>query len=61
MLSRKQSGKWVKVAEKDQSVKAGGGFNTSFARPKSGSCKVVAKFAGTGLYAASKDTTQFPC
>ena len=61
VLSRKQSGKWVKVAEKEPSVKAGGGFNTSFARPKSGSCKVVAKFAGTGLYAASKDTTQFPC
>jgi len=42
-------------------VDAGSLFNTSFARPKSGSCKVVAKFAGTGLYAASKDTTQFPC
>ena len=53
VLSRKQSGKWVKVAE----GAVGQGrrrFNTSFARPKSGSCKVVAKFAGTALYAPAR-------
>jgi hypothetical protein len=61
-LSRRQNGRWVKIAEKSPVVKAGGGgFSASFARSKRGDCRVIARFAGDDLHEPSKDTATFRC
>ena len=70
-LYRKVSGSWVRIKAKKPALFGrfdanGDGFSdsrfsTSFARPRPGTCRIIAKFRGDADHGPSKATKIFTC
>ena len=60
-LYRKKNGSFVRLAVKRPMLTSLSRYAASFARPRRGTCKVTARFAGDGDHLASARTVTFRC
>lgn len=60
-LSRKQHGKFKKVDSAHPALNTAGKYSSEFPRPKSGTCKLLAKYPGDTNFAPSSASKTFGC
>jgi hypothetical protein len=60
-LYRKRGGSFHLLTTKSPMLSALSTYSTAFARPRSGTCKVVSRYAGDATHKASRRATTFGC
>jgi hypothetical protein len=60
-LAKKRNGAFVRLALKRPLIGSAGGYATSFARPRPGTCRITSRFPGDADHLASRKAVVFRC